>query len=166
MVGIELHRATKSDIPEIIALSKAIWIPAFAPFFVPDELQTLYAGMYNEEKIRLWMAIPENRFFIIKLNQLSIGYLGISFEPDRLWLDKIYIDQNQQGKGRGALVLNKVESMAISKGLNKIALRVNRRNQPAIDFYRKKGFNIDGEADYPAPNGYVYDDYLMSKKLP
>jgi GNAT superfamily N-acetyltransferase len=164
MVNIELYRASEGDIPEIIELSRAIWIPAFAPFFDPDELQTLYEGMYNTEKLRLWMSDSANMLFIIKLNQLSIGYLGITHEAERLWLDKIYIHQKEQGKGFGGRILEKVEAMAAAQGVGTIALRVNRRNQPAISFYQNKGFVIDAEADYPAPNGFVYDDYLMSKR--
>jgi GNAT superfamily N-acetyltransferase len=63
----------------------------------------------------------------------------------------------------GAWALAQAEAEARDAGHRSLCLRVNRRNTHAIAFYLHKGFTIDAQADYPAPNGFVYDDYLMSK---
>jgi GNAT superfamily N-acetyltransferase len=121
--------------------------------------------MYNEAKLLSWLSAPENHLYIVNYQNEPKGYLGLSYEPDRLWLDKIYIHPKLQGRGLGAAVLSRVERMATDANISRVALRVNRRNEKAIAFYLRKGFTIDGEADFPAPGGYIYDDYLMSKVI-
>lgn len=165
MVEIKIALASESEIGKLLELSEKIWLPTFALLFSEKELQTLYTGMYSYEKLKTFINRADcDAYFIIR-EKIAIGYLAVEWRSQTLWLDKIYVLPELQGMGIGKCVLNLLEIMGIEKQLNTISLRVNRRNSKAISFYKKRAFLIDASVDYPAPNGFVYDDYLMSKKL-
>lgn len=165
MVEIKLVRITESRLGKLLELSEKIWLPTFAPLFSEKELQTLYKGMYSNDKLKAFINRADCAAYFIIREKKEIGYLAIEWREQTLWLDKIYVLPELQGKGIGKYVLNLLESMGKGKQLKSISLRVNRRNEKTIRFYKILGFQIDASVDYPAPNGFVYDDYLMSKKL-
>jgi ribosomal protein S18 acetylase RimI-like enzyme len=166
---------SKSQLPELLLLSEKIWLPAFAPLFDREKLLSLYRGMYSEQLLTDWMARPGCTLYFICRKELEenslepeqklIGYLATELSGATLKLDKIYVDPTLQSKGIGRRVMDITEEKAINAGAAEITLRVNRRNDRAIAFYQRCGFEITGKEDFPAPDGYVYDDYLMTKKL-
>jgi len=162
-----LHPVRASGIPALIALSKEIWLPAFAPLFEKDELMSLYRGMYDVRVLEQWLAKTENHLWFIETAGWKgyAGYLAVEEESDRLKLDKIYVHPYLQGRGVGQWALEQVMEMARKLGHSSLYLRVNRGNVQAIRFYKAAGFTIDEEVDFPAPNGYVYQDYLMSLRM-
>ena len=69
-----------------------------------------------------------------------------------------------QGKGIGALMLDKITGIALQNGNTIVQLNVNRYNK-AVKFYEKAGFVKTGEEDINIGNGYLMEDYIMEKKL-
>lgn len=162
-----LRAALLSEIPSLIELSKDIWIPAFTPLFTLEEVTALHSGMYAPEVLESWMAQPGHHMYFIDAADGSerIGYLAVALEAERLKLDKIYVHHRLQGQGIGRWAMKKVIQMALEAQLPEVYLRVNRGNEKAIRFYQKLGFEIEAEVDFPAPNGYVYADYLMAVRV-
>lgn len=165
----------ESRLPELLALSEKIWLPAFAPLFDREKLLSLYRGMYSMSVLTAWMARPGCTLYFVcrkgsdenalQTEEQPIGYLATELTGTTLKLDKIYVDPALQSKGIGSLVMDMTVGKALDGGASEITLRVNRRNDRAIAFYLRCGFEITGEEDFPAPDGHVYDDYLMTKKL-
>lgn len=170
-----LKPLTKAELPQLLILSEKIWIPAFAPLFDHQKLWSLYRGMYSRDLLKDWMSRPGcELFFIFReggkkdtavLAVQPIGYLATELKGTTLKLDKIYVDPTLQSKGIGSRVMEITAEKAFNYGASEITLRVNRRNDRAIAFYVRCGFEITGEEDFPAPDGHVYDDFLMTKKL-
>lgn len=166
---------TESRLPELLALSEKIWLPAFAYLFDREKLLSLYRGMYSRPVLTAWMARPGcTLYFICRKGSKEntpqaadepIGYLATEHTGAMLKLDKIYVDPALQSTGIGTRVMELTVKKARDEGASQITLRVNRRNDRAIAFYVKCGFEITGSEDFPAPDGHVYDDYLMTKKL-
>jgi GNAT superfamily N-acetyltransferase len=162
MVGLEVHKIDESQIPKIIELAKEIWLPTFQPFFTALELQSLFEGMYAPDKLKFWFAQPGNQMFTIGPKDMPEGYFAFAEKEDKFWLDKIYVHPKIQGTGIGYHTWLWVKDKADKKGYKNVWLRVNRRNQQAINFYLKVGFKIESSVDFEGPNGFVYDDYLMN----
>jgi len=74
------------------------------------------------------------------------------------------VHHEQQKKGIGQTLLK----YAIDKGrqnkMTQLDLFVNRTN-PAVHFYKKKGFSIVEEVDLDIGNGYFMNDYRMKLKI-
>ncbi len=80
-------------------------------------------------------------------------------------IPKIYILPEAQGKGIGKLLIDKVAIQAKKDQSEKLSLNVNRNNV-AIGFYKKIGFEITAEEDIALDHGYLMEDYIMEKQLP
>lgn len=164
-MGLTFQIASYSDLPQIVLLSQKIWIPTFAPFFGSEELKVLYDGMYNIEVLNQWLSEPGNTMYIINRDDKPLGYFATAKDGLTLKLDKIYVLPECQGTGFGGRAMSFVESEASKAGCGQIALRVNRENKKAIDFYLAKGLIISSSIDVPAKHGYFYKDYIMTKIL-
>ncbi|MEM9053444.1 MAG: GNAT family N-acetyltransferase [Bacteroidota bacterium] len=165
MVSLAYKRATVDDLDKIYELSEEIWKPAFAPYYSKEDLDILYTGMYNDDLLTQWLSNPKNQFYFILKDQQYIGYTAVELHSHHLKLDKIYVHQSLRGSGIGSLVMKKIEDIASKFSLERIILRVNRENKPAIEFYQNRSFTITESIDFPGPNGLLYEDYLMEKKL-
>ena len=166
MVNLIKIRAGVEHIPQIIDLAKEMWLPAFSPYFSEKELNSLFQGMYNSEKILKDIQNPSYEFYIVENSlQIRVGYFATLYHPQYLKLDKIYVAPELKGQGIGKWIYNEVLHQARSQDFHKIELNVNRRNEPAIHFYKKLGFSILREEDIPGLNGFVYDDYVMGVEI-
>lgn len=162
MVNLTKTKAGVEHIPHIIELAKEIWLPAFSPYFSEKELNSLFQGMYNSEKIIKDIQNPLYEFYIVENSQrLCVGYFATFNYPNFLKLDKIYVAEKFKGQGIGKWMYNEILQQARLQHFHKIRLNVNRRNNPAIDFYKNLGFTILREENILGPNGFVYDDYVM-----
>ena len=79
-------------------------------------------------------------------------------------LNKIYVLQNQQGKGTGKYVINYIIEEIKRQNANSLFLQVNRYNN-AKAFYEKLGFTEIDFINLDIGNGYFMNDYVMEKKL-
>lgn len=61
-----------------------------------------------------------------------------------LWVETIHIDAVYRRAGIGSRLLRKVEAMAKEKEFRVIGLEVQNTNAPAVAFYQKMGFVLDG----------------------
>lgn len=162
MDKLTISKAHVEDIDEIISLAQKIWKPAFSIYFSEIELNSLFEGMYSHQKLLTLLSDLFYQFFFIEFDGSRIGYFAVRQNRDHLKLDKIYVDQKFQKQGIGKWVFEKVRLKAIDLGFRQIRLNVNRRNIPAINFYEKLNFSITGEEDIAGPNGFIYDDYIMT----
>lgn len=166
LVNHTFRKAAVRDIPQLIALAREIWLPTFSVYFTKSELNSLFSGMYNTEKITSDLSNPQYAYFIVEdFSQKGIGYFATAINAEYLKLDKIYVSPILQGRGIGKWIFDEVVSQAQDNNLHFIRLNVNRRNSPAIAFYKKLGFTIVESIDIPGPNGFVYDDYVMEFAL-
>ncbi len=157
------------ELQELYRLARSIWLPSFAPLFSEKELVALYNGMYNDATLLSWMGSAGNHLFFICMQadakSRRIGYLGISIQAPLLYIDKIYVHPDQQGRGIGLAVMEEAERRGQNAGCTSSQLRVNRGNKKAIKFYESMGYQIEKEIDLPAPSGYTYSDFVMCKAL-
>ncbi len=160
---LQLQKGTVKDLPRLYQLAEEIWIPAFAPLFDEVQLRALFSGMYNDELLTAWLSREGNDLYFINNDNKDIGYTAIEKHPCFLKLDKIYIHPSLQGKGYGREVMKKIEEIAFDADLNHIELRVNRENHSAISFYQNRNFSIIESIDFPGPEGFLYEDFLMKK---
>jgi len=166
MVKLTKTQAGVGDISEIIDLAERMWLPAFSPYFSETELYSLFNGMYNSEKILAAIQNPSYEFYIVEnLQHMRVGYFATYKTIEYLKLDKIYVAPELKGRGIGKWMYNEIIEQARQNNFRKILLNVNRRNRPAINFYKKLGFKVVKEEDIPGPNGFIYDDFVMEVEI-
>ena len=117
---------------------------------------------FREEVVRkslceLLVTPSAGRAFLIRDEQLTVGYLVLSFDfsleygGKNAWIDELFIRPEFRGKGIGSEALDFAARTAGEAGAKVLHLEVNRGN-PAIDLYRRNGFKD-------------HDRFLLSKSL-
>lgn len=80
------------------------------------------------------------RYFMFTEGGKDLGLVALKTEEDGvLYLDKLYIAENAQGKGLGTRAMEFVLSFGRDHGCDMIATHVNGANLPAIHLYGKFG---------------------------
>ena len=87
------------------------------------------------------------------------GYSG------EMKLDKLYVHLAHQRKGYGAMLLDRVVTIARAYGCEGLKLTVNKHNRIAIAAYEKYGFRIADSIVKDIGGGFVMDDYVMTRSV-
>lgn len=80
--------------------------------------------------------LPKAEVYVYILEENIVGFIGI----DENYVEGIFVDRNNQSKGVGTSLLNKVK-----ENRNNLKLNVYKKNKSAISFYKKNGFIITSE---------------------
>lgn len=149
---------TYKDIDEIHPFLEDVWYYAFPSVVPVDMIDTMLNTMYSKE------GIAEKVKAGMKMKGIRNDKLEAfaSFYPDTGKVQMLYIHQSFHGKGVGSYLLNKVEKEMKTEFS---WLRTNRKNINAINFYFKNSYKIREAVDEPIDNGFVMEDYIMSKDL-
>lgn len=66
----------------------------------------------------------------------------------RVWLDRFFIDARYQGRGYGKAALNLlIQTISAAYCCSEIYLSLYDDNKPAMELYKKAGFQFNGELD-------------------
>jgi ribosomal protein S18 acetylase RimI-like enzyme len=157
--------SSEDQIVTIVNLADEIWNEYFTPIIGKPQVD------YMLEKFQSKKVITEQienavLYFLIKDNNEAVGYMGVIPEDRQLFLSKLYITSAERGKGYGRKAIEFLEQLAITEGVNKISLTVNRSNSATINMYNKTGFETRGSVVKDIGNGFVMDDYKMEKTIP
>jgi len=161
---LSLRRASDSDILLIRELSLHVWPQTYATILSPEQIQYMMQLMYSDAALHRQMQ-DNHHFYIVYNAGIPIGFVSYSeIEPHLFKLHKIYILPSQQGRGTGRFVIEQVIRNVQQEGATGLQLNVNRNN-PALHFYKKLGFEAIREEDIDIGNGYLMNDYVMEKSL-
>lgn len=131
--------------------------------------------------VKRWRCSDEDAAHLSQLldHEMSFGafdgdrLVGVAItEPRRwnntVWVDTIYVDLAYRGKGIGSRLCNEVESVARRNGFRIIGLETQNTNAPAVAFYTKMGFVLDGlDVSFYSNNENLEDEiaFFMKKHL-
>jgi len=163
---IKFQLATKSNIPILQQLAHTIWYHHYPGIISIEQIEYMLSIMYSESQIS--KEIDSRHKWILILDDIQpIGFIALYFEADekKLKMNKLYILPSYHGKGIGQLSLNYTIEEARLIQAKQLYLTVNKQNTKAIKAYIKAGFKIDREVIADIGNGYVMDDYIMSKEI-
>jgi diamine N-acetyltransferase len=169
-VSISIRAASVADIEAIQRIARQTWPSAYGEILSQAQIDYMLGLMYSHDVLVSQMTEKGHRFFIASNANGAIAFAG--FEPNAgkaglTKLHKLYCLPDTQGKGVGAMLIDAVEQSA--REFNKptqstLALNVNKYNK-ALSFYQRLGFAIAYEEVIDIGNGFVMDDYVLTKPL-
>ncbi len=83
-------------------------------------------------------------FFVAIEEEQVIGYIGVSVVADSCFINNIAVSKQFRRQGVGTALLKIAIMTADAMGTDFISLEVRASNYPAIDLYRKMGFEEMG----------------------
>jgi ribosomal protein S18 acetylase RimI-like enzyme len=162
---ITIHKALLDDISVINSMASIVWPATYSNMMSKEQLDYMFEMMYSPDAIRKQMTEKRHTYFILCENGIPKGYIAIhTVDNSVLYLEKIYVLPSEQGKGFGAMLIDKAKEYAAEHSLKTIRLNMNRDNRSRF-FYEHLGFRIVGQRDLPIGSGFYMNDYIMEKPL-
>ena len=102
----------------------------------------------NDEKIIKSLSkkyCQYSNFYIYKDEKRIVGYCAFytnTVHNDNCFISMLVIRKEYQNKGIGTMFVNKIVEICKEKNISAIELSVNKKNTKAINFYKKKQFDI------------------------
>ena len=129
---------------------------------IKDVLENDFDDFWNYNIFKSELNNPNSSYFVVKDNDLIVGFSGILIVLDEADITNIVVKKDHRGKGISNLLLEKIIDFCIEKQINKINLEVNSANTVAINLYKKFGFKEVGlRKNYYKDN----DGLLFTKNL-
>lgn len=165
--NIQILPLSVAEVEEVRRLAHVIWHAVYPAIISRAQIDHMLAQRYAPETLREDIRTRGVHYAFIRDDAQNIGYLA--WEPIRAegtaFLHKLYVLPQHHGRGAGAEALRWVEESARAAGLNRIRLRVNRRNYKAIRAYVRAGFAFESEVITDIGEGFVMDDYVLMRVL-
>ncbi len=162
---MEVHVASNEDLWQIRELAQIIFPATYDKIVSAEQVNYMMNLFYNPEALRTQQASGQV-FLILYFNAKASGYASYTkLNPEGDFrLNKIYLDQQIQGKGLGRFLLNEVLSRVKAEGGRSLRLNVYRFNK-AVGFYRNMGFQLLKEELLDIGGGHILDDFVMEIKI-
>lgn len=169
---ITIRAATKKDAELIADISRQTFYETFAAHNTKQDMDKFMSIQFAKEKLIAELSDPENIFFLAFGEDQVAGYLKLrdGQNPEQLQdfaaieIVRIYSVTSMIGKGVGKLLMQTSIDEAIKRNKEVLWLGVWEKNQRAIEFYTKWGFEKFGEHDFILGND-IQTDWLMKKTI-
>lgn len=171
MNNISFGKARLSDSLRISILLKVVYIQVYGVDGVTMEFAKFIEEKFSLEKIKTKINKRPDSLWVAYFKGNPIGIAEILIEsqcPIRRIevpeLGKLYVLERFHGKSVGLGLLNLAQKSILKKGLGELNLEVYKENKRAIAFYKKSGFQVLGEVDFPMETN-TYRNLVMNKTL-
>jgi len=140
--------------------------------YAPADLAAFLDAYYDEKTFAQLLHDAAQQIWVVEESGDLIAYAQFSpyglphpAPQETAELRRLYVAREHKGKGLGATLLAKVETVARRQGAGALYLGVWSGNFPAQGFYKRHGYSKVAEYDYP-PIGPVVDrEWIMMKSL-
>ncbi len=151
-----IRRATAADAAPLAALAARTFRDAFEQYNAPEDIALYLAATYSPARqaaelrdARIVTLVAEVADGLAGFAQLRegpapAGVPGMS--PIELW--RFYVDRTWHGQGLAQALMAASLAAAAAGGADMIWLAVWERNDRALAFYRKHGFEVRGDKEF------------------
>lgn len=169
-MSLLIRYATNDDAQLIADISHQTFYETFAAGNSKEDMDKFLNEQFTKGKLMLEVGAPENIFLLAYDNEEIAGYAKLrdSKAPlllgnsNALEIARIYAMTHLIGKGIGRALMQACIDIAKEKGKEVIWLGVWEKNQRALDFYARWGFEKFDETGFLLGND-LQTDWLMKK---
>ncbi len=122
-------------------LAELFSVPEYALYFAENDT----AQEDWQERITTYYLSSQS--YIVSDGEEKVGWIMYSIKDDTCAIDIIVLLPQKRYMGYGKAIL--ADLIAANPNIKTIRLDVQKRNKPALSFYRKLGFIIEGEEMQP-----------------
>ena len=109
---------------------------------IKDCLETEFDEFWKPSILESELKSENSQYIVIKENGNILGFAGILITPVDTEITNIVTKKTERKRGIGKLLLDKLIEMSKEIGTSSISLEVNEINEPAINLYKKAGFEV------------------------
>lgn len=161
---MQIIKADEQFIPRTSGFAREVFIDYY-DHLIGNAQATYMAELFLSEEA-IGKLIEDGAVFIIVMDRDEIvGFSEYAREDDRVFLSKLYVRKDRRGKGIGRMMFEECKRYALSNGIFRIYLTVNKHNTPSYETYLHLGFRVVDSVVNDIGHGYVMDDYIMELEL-
>ena len=139
---MEIRRGIKSDLPQVLELIHELAVYEKAPEQVEITLQQLEEDGFGESPVYgFFVAEDEDRILGIALYYFRYS----TWKGKAVYLEDLVVRESERGKGYGQMLLDAIIHEAKRTNSKQVRWQVLDWNEPAINFYKKLGAELDSE---------------------
>jgi ribosomal protein S18 acetylase RimI-like enzyme len=162
---IEINPLRLDEADAVVALAGRVWRAHYPGIISPEQIEYMLEQRYRPILVKQFMARGDV-WLAARAGAELVGFAhGHPLTEGDYKLDKLYVETDLQRHGIGGLLIRAMAERAAALGYARLALRVNRQNQQAVDAYLKHGFTVQTIYLENIGGGHVMDDYVMTKEL-
>ncbi|MCB9360116.1 MAG: GNAT family N-acetyltransferase [Flavobacteriales bacterium] len=137
-----IRKATKEDLPEVLALVTELAVYEKASHEVTITLEELEKDGFGENPL-YWIILAENENGILGMSFYYIRYS--TWKGRCLYLEDIVVKEEYRGQKVGKVLFEETIKAAKAMNAKLMTWQVLDWNEPAINFYKKFNAELDGE---------------------
>lgn len=103
-----------------------------------------------------------SKIFVVECDSGVSGYAVVWFIGSEAYIANVAVAPRMRGKGLATCLIDAVIGEARERGCSSVVLEVKRGNKPAINLYKKFGFEVVGVREKMYSDG---EDGLIMEKL-
>lgn len=109
---------------------------------IKDVLESEFDGFWKPSILESELKSNSSKYIVAKQNGTIVGFAGILITPIDTEITNIVTKKSERKKGIGSLLLDRLIEMTKKAGKDSISLEVNELNVPAINLYKRAGFEV------------------------
>lgn len=169
---VTIRMAGPQDAVLIADMSRRTFYDSFAENNTKEDMDLFMNEVFTHEELKKEVYDPANIFFLAFEGDQPLGYVRMregeaqavfNGEPS-FEIARIYNEKNAIGRGVGSALMQACIDTALAQGKKWIWLGVWEKNDRAIAFYSKWGFEKYDTHDFVLGKD-VQTDWLMKKQL-
>lgn len=109
---------------------------------IKNILETEFDEFWKPSILESELKSENSKYIVLKENGVILGFAGIIITPVDTQITNIVTKKSERKKGIGTLLLDRLINITKEIGKDSISLEVNELNEPAINLYKKEGFDV------------------------
>lgn len=167
----ELRECGPGDAERLALVGAASFLEAFAGFLQGEDILAHCRKQHSAEKYAAMLADAGTRIVAAEVKGSAVGYavvckpdLPVPVTTEDMELKRIYLLHRFQGSGMGAALMEWSVETARQMGKRRLLLGVNDKNDRAVAFYLRHGFEHAGTRRFQVGN-MLCSDFILAKRL-
>ncbi len=139
---MEIRRGTKADLAQSLELIRELALYEKAPEQVDNSVERMEADGFGDNPVFEFFVADEQG----DIKGIAIYYYRYStWKGKSIYLEDLVVRESERGSGIGKQLLDAVVMEARATDSRQVTWQVLDWNEPAINFYKKLGAELDGE---------------------
>ncbi|KIL42748.1 GNAT family acetyltransferase [Jeotgalibacillus alimentarius] len=171
-MDVQIRTCNLDDLSVLQEISYETFNDTFKDQNSPENMKAYLEKAFTSKQLESELQQPLSTFFFILADDQPAGYLKVNIEeaqsenmgPASLEIERIYVRKAFQKNGFGTCLLDQAIQTAIDHQKNSIWLGVWEKNEGAIAFYKRMGFEETGVHSFYMGDEEQFD-LIMKKQI-
>jgi ribosomal protein S18 acetylase RimI-like enzyme len=169
---VSLRIARREDAPRLAMVGRATFLESYAGTLPVEDIVSHCETKHSPEVYEAWLTDGRSVCWLLEAAHggAPVGYLVLSTpdvpvkdpDPNDWEIKRIYLLSRFQGSGNGRRMMEACARYAKASGCARLLLGVYSRNDLALKFYARMGFEKVGERMFRV-GGSDYYDYILGR---